>query len=216
LFTFAVRLPPREYIFIDVSNPESPQEVGVYQPGYYIHDCHIRGDILYACAFFNQTVDIVDISDKSAPQLITTLPDPGVSTHSCSTSPDQNFLFLADESDGFPGRIFDISDLENITEVATYTANDSSLVHNPYIRGDLVFISHNTEGLRVVDFADPNIPVEVGYYDTFDGVERGLQRLVVSLSLFPLGSDYRGRSYPRTAGMAIRRGPCRTSIRLSH
>jgi choice-of-anchor B domain-containing protein len=187
-FVFVCGTPSTQGVhIIDVSDPESPQEVGVYEPGYYIHDCHIRGDILYACAFFNQTVDIIDISDKSAPQLITTLPDPGVSTHSCSTTPDQNFLFLANESDGFPGRVFDISDLENITEVATYTANDSSLVHNPYILNDLVFISHNTEGLRVLDFADPNLPVEVGFYDTFDGLSGGFNGLWSACPYFPSG-----------------------------
>ncbi|MBK7335171.1 MAG: choice-of-anchor B family protein [Saprospirales bacterium] len=116
---------------LDVSNPAQPVEIGVYQPGYYIHDCHVRGDRLYGAANNQQTLDIVDISDPANPELITTLPDPGLNTHSCSTTPDENYLFLADEADGQPGRIFDISNLDNIHQVAMYTANSASLVHNP-------------------------------------------------------------------------------------
>ena len=162
---------------LDVTDPENPVETGLYAPGYYIHDCHVRGNLLFACAFNNAQVDIVDITDKSNPVLIGLITYPGDNTHSCFTSDDGNYLFLADELDGLPARIFDISDLSNPTEVARYSANLESLVHNPYIRGDFAFISHNTEGLRVVDIADPEVPVEVGFYDTWSGISGGFNGL---------------------------------------
>ena len=84
---------------IDVSNPAAPQQVGLYQPGYYIHDCHVRGDLLFAAAFYEGTVDIVDISDKSNPTLLYRLDDPAGKTHSVSTTEDMQYLFLADEQD---------------------------------------------------------------------------------------------------------------------
>jgi choice-of-anchor B domain-containing protein len=172
---------------IDVAEPSNPQEVGLYQPGYYIHDCHIRGDIMYAAAFYEATIDIVDISDKSNPTLLQRLPDPGANTHSFSTTEDGNFLIICDELDGLPGRIWDISDIDNPKEVALYTANSASLVHNPYMRGDFCFISHNTEGLRVLDMADPNVPVEVGYYDTFSGPSGGFNGLWSACPYLPSG-----------------------------
>ncbi|MCB9300601.1 MAG: choice-of-anchor B family protein [Lewinellaceae bacterium] len=172
---------------IDVSNPAAPQQVGLYQPGYYIHDCHVRGDLLFAAAFYEGTVDIVDISDKSNPTLLYRLDDPAGKTHSVSTTEDMQYLFLADEQDGLPGRIFDIQDLENPVQLATYTANLASLVHNPYIRGDFAFITHNTEGLRVVDMADPAVPVEVGYYDTYSGSSGGFNGLWSGCPYLPSG-----------------------------
>lgn len=172
---------------IDVSNPAAPQQVGLYQPGYYIHDCHVRGDLLFAAAFYEGTVDIVDISDKSAPALLYRLEDPAGNTHSLSTTEDMRHLFLADEQDGLPGRIFDIQDLEDPVELATYTANLASLVHNPYIRGDFAFITHNTEGLRVVDMADPAVPVEVGFYDTYPGPSGGFRGLWSACPYLPSG-----------------------------
>ncbi|MBK7407745.1 MAG: choice-of-anchor B family protein [Saprospirales bacterium] len=185
---------------LDVSNPADPVQIGEYQPGYYIHDCHVRGNRLYGAAFYNKTLDIVDITDPANPELITTLPDPGTNTHSCSTTPDENFLFLADEADGYPGRLFDISDLDNITQVAQYSANATSLVHNPYIAGDLAILSHNTEGLRIVDIADPSLPVEVGYFDTYDGVSGGFKGLWSACPYFPSGKIIGG---DRTRGLLV-------------
>ena len=172
---------------LDVNDPENPVEIGLYEPGYYIHDCHVRDNILFACAFNDSQVDIVDISDKTNPTLISILSYDGDNTHSCFTSKDGNYLFVADELDGLPARIFDISDLINPIEVAQYSANLTSLVHNPYIKGDFAYISHNTEGLRIVDIADPELPVEVGFYDTWPGDSGGFSGLWSACPFFPSG-----------------------------
>jgi choice-of-anchor B domain-containing protein len=172
---------------LDVSNPGSPEQVGLYFPGYYIHDCHVRGDLLFAAAFYEGTIDIVDISDKTNPTLISRIPDPGANTHSFSTTEDLNYLIIADELDGLPGRIFDISDLSDPTEVARYTANSASLVHNPYMIGDFCFITHNSEGLRVLDMTDPTVPIEVGYYDTYPGPSGGFNGLWSACPYYPSG-----------------------------
>ncbi|KAA3640665.1 MAG: hypothetical protein DWQ02_01690, partial [Bacteroidetes bacterium] len=66
---------------IDVSNPSEPVEVGLYDPGYYIHDCHVSDDIMFASAFYNGFLDIVDISDKSDPQLISQIDVPDGKVH---------------------------------------------------------------------------------------------------------------------------------------
>lgn len=185
---------------IDVSNPATPVEIGLYQPGYYIHDCHVRDNILFAAAFDEATIDIIDITDKTNPTLITKIQDPGANTHSASMTMDGKYLFIADELDGLPGRIWNIEDYNDMFEVATYTANISSLVHNPYILGDFAFISHNTEGLRVLDIADPVIPVEVGYYDTFSGPSGGFNGLWSACPYFPSGKIIGGN---RTDGLYI-------------
>jgi choice-of-anchor B domain-containing protein len=184
---------------LDVSNPAAPFQVGVYDPPYYIHDAHIRGNRLYASAGGQRTVDVVDISDKRNPMLLTRIQYSGSYTHSCWTTEDHRFLFVADEQDGQPARIFAIENLNAIREVAQYTANRLSLVHNPYIRGRYAFIAHNTEGLRVVDIADPSLPVEVGYYDTWTGPSGGFNGLWSACPYLPsekiIGGDRTGGLY---------------------
>lgn len=155
---------------IDVSDPTNPTLVGEYQPGYYIHDCFVKDDRIYACAFYNSTVDVVDISDKSNPTLITTIPDPGSNTHSVWLTEDDRHLVICDEANGLPARIMNVEDIESpFVESPTYTADPASLVHNPYIRGDYIFYAHNSAGLTVVDIRDARLPVEVGYFDTWSG-----------------------------------------------
>ncbi len=172
---------------MDISTPADPVEVGYYDPGYYIHDCHVRGDLLFGAAFYEGTMDIVDISDKTNPVLLTQMIIPGGAVHSSSLSQDGKYLFIAPEQDGLPARVYNIENLEEPYEVAQYTANIESLVHNPYVKGDFAYISHNTEGFRVVDFTDPEVPVEVGYYDTWSEESGGFHGLWSACPYLPSG-----------------------------
>lgn len=158
---------------IDVTDPYEPYEAGFYNPDYYIHDCFVKGDLMYACAFYESKIDVVDISDKSNPVLITQIEDNGGNTHSAFVTEDNTHMIVCSELDGLPARIYNIEDLEDVHEVSRFTANSQSLVHNPYIKDNFVYFSHNTEGLRVVDIADPSVPVEVGYFDTYNGPSGG-------------------------------------------
>ncbi len=172
---------------LDVTDPVNPREIGTYSPGYYIHDAHIKGDYLYAAAFNEGVMDIVDISDKFNPILVAQIEVPGGNTHSAWTTEDNRHLIISPEKDGLPARIWNIEDLSNLYEVATYSANLASLTHNPYVRGDYAFFSHNTEGIRVVDIKDPAVPVEVGFYDTFDGLSGGFSGLWSACPYLPSG-----------------------------
>lgn len=185
---------------LDVSDPANPVEVGLYNPGYYIHDCHVNGDLLFAAAFYESKVDVLDISDKSNPTLIADFIDPNGNTHSSWLTEDKSHLILASELDGTPGQVYNVEDITDPQLVATYSANLASLVHNPYVRGDYVFISHNTEGLRVLDIKDPTLPVEVGYYDTFSGPSGGFFGLWSACPYFPSGKIIGGN---RTDGLYV-------------
>lgn len=185
---------------LDISDPFEPVEVGVYNPGYYIHDCHVRGNLLFANAFFEPGTDVVDISDKSNPTFLYRIPDPNGSTHSSTMTMDGKYLIVANEQDGRDAIIWNIEDPNNLEAVATYTANNESLVHNPYIKGDFVYIAHNTEGLRIVDLADPEVPVEVGFYDTFEGPSGGFSGLWSACPYLPSGRIIGGE---RTRGLMI-------------
>jgi len=171
---------------LDVSDPATPVQVGIYDPVYYIHDAHVRGNRMYASAL-GDGLDIVDITTKSAPMLIGLIDHPMQFTHSAWTTADESHIVVTDEIDGLPARIWNIEDINNPFEVAQYSANLQSLVHNPYILNQYLFVSHNTEGLRVVDIADPSVPVEVGYYDTFSGPSGGFNGLWSAYPYFPSG-----------------------------
>ncbi len=169
---------------IDVSVPSNPVEVALYAP-YYIHDLHVRGDRIYAAALYESAIDVIDISNKANPTLITQISYQGGFTHSSWTTQDNTHLLVTDEIDGLKMNIWNIEDINNVYTVADWSANLQSLVHNPYVRGDFAFIAHNTEGLRVLDVVDPALPVEVGFYDTYAGASGGFNGLWSACPFFP-------------------------------
>ncbi len=172
---------------LDVSDPSMPVEVGIHNPGPYIHDVHVRGDRMYTFQFNAAIIEIVDISDRTNPVVLATIDDPGGSTHSGWTTLDNNFLLVADERPEFDGRVFDIRDLDNIVEVSTFTSNPETFVHNPYVRGDFAYLAHNREGLRVYDVLDPSNPIEVGFYDTVTEENEGSGGLWSACPFIPSG-----------------------------
>lgn len=180
---------------LDISDPTNPVEIGLYDPGYYIHDSFIKGDRMYSAGGSEGVLDIVDISDKTNPTLIGQITDISGYVHSSWTTEDDKYLFIAVETDGIPATIWNIEDIDNPEPVNTYTANLESLVHNPYIRGNLAFISHNTEGLRVVDLTDATNPMEVGFYDTWDGESGGFNGLWSAFPFFPSGKIIGGNRH---------------------
>ena len=185
IYVYAVGTTPSQGVhIIDISDPTHPVEISRYEP-YYIHDVHVRGNRMYASAIFEGVLDIVDISDRTNPVLLNKLIYPNAFTHSSFTSEDHTHLMVTDETDGLPARIWNIEDINNVMEVSQYTGNDSSLVHNPYIKGDFAFVSHNAAGLRVIDITKPDVPVEVGYYDTYSGISSGFHGLWSSFPFFP-------------------------------
>ncbi|MEZ4962969.1 MAG: choice-of-anchor B family protein [Saprospiraceae bacterium] len=200
-YIYVMGASPNEGVHIlDVSDPGNPQEIGLYAPGYYIHDAHIRGNTMYAAAFYETIMDIVDISDKTNPVLLGKITYPGKNTHSCSTTENGKYLIMADEADGYPARVFNVENPTDVKEITSFTANPLSLVHNPYVRGKYCFVSHNTEGLRIMDIADPALPVEVGYFDTYPGPSGGFFGLWSACPYFPSGKIIGG---DRTQGLYI-------------
>lgn len=151
---------------LDISNSVHPVEVGRYSTA-WIHDSHIRGNLLYACDFNAGNIDIVDISDKRNPTLIAQINNCGYALHSCWTTADGDYLMTCNEADAFPSHIYDVRDFENITEVANYRGDTTAVVHNTYIKNNFAYIANDVGGFRVVDITKPNVPVEVGYYDTY-------------------------------------------------
>ncbi|MEK7250874.1 MAG: choice-of-anchor B family protein, partial [Bacteroidota bacterium] len=138
--------------------------------------------------------------NKTNPTLIIRIRYQGAYTHSCWTTDDHKYLFMTDEQDGQVARIWNIENLNNIYQVSQYSANLQSLVHNPYIRGRYAFIAHNTEGLRVVDIADPSVLVEVGFYDTYPGPSGGFNGLWSACPYLPSGKIVGG---DRTGGLYV-------------
>jgi choice-of-anchor B domain-containing protein len=127
------------------------------------------------CFGSNETaLSIADVSDKQNPVALSMASYPNVAyTHQGWLTEDMRYFYMNDEGDEASGLvegtrtlIWDVSDLEDPVLVGEYLADNTSIDHNLYVKGNLLYESNYVSGLRVLDITDPVNPVEVGYFDT--------------------------------------------------
>ena len=176
---------------IDIHDPLDPTFAGCFsdpstgrQKTGYTHDAQCvmyRGpDEDYAgreiCFGSNETaLSIADVTDKQSPVAVSMAEYPNVGyTHQAWLSEDQRHLYMDDELDELNGLVdhtrtlvWDVSDLDDPVLVKEFlNPNATAIDHNLYVKGDKVFQSNYTSGLRVLDIANPVEPEEVGFFDT--------------------------------------------------
>ncbi|MGB3544126.1 choice-of-anchor B family protein [Rubrivirga sp.] len=157
-----------------LEDPAAPRFLGAFQPTHqpvvYYHDFEVRGDRAYGSAIYTGGgVDVLDVSDPSDIELVTTFTYPGAGAHNTCSTPDGNTVYVGDEigSNGNWMRIFDVTDIQNAELVGEIVVDREAVVHNCYVVGDRLFVAHYTEGLRVFDVSEPHTPVEVAFLDTY-------------------------------------------------
>ena len=190
-----------------LADPAAPAFVGAYHPPHqrvaYYHDFEVRGSVAYGSAIYQGGgVDVLDVSDPANIQLITTFTYPGAGAHNTCTTDDGQFVFVGDEigSQGNWLRTFDLRDLDNIELVGEVIVNRDAVVHNCYVRGDLLYVAHYTEGLRVFNVSDPFDPEEVAFYDTYQGPSGGFSG---AWSVYPYFSSGKVIVSDREAGLFV-------------
>ncbi len=158
-------------IVVDVTNPENPIKRG-NGPPLYVHDCFIKNDTIYAAniSASPSRMSVIDATNKDSLRLITEFIYPNAICHLVWTSDDRHYLVTSDEGGSTHARIWDSSDLFNITFVYEYLPYQPSMVHNSYFKGNLLFMAHYRAGVVVLDCSNlPSAPNVAGYYDTFNG-----------------------------------------------
>jgi choice-of-anchor B domain-containing protein len=127
------------------------------------------------CFAANETaMRIVDVTDKSAPQPISTASHPGTAyVHQGWLTEDHRYLYVNDELDEIVGTvertrtlIYDVAELEDPILVAEHLGPDQATDHNLYITGNRAYLANYQAGFRILDVSDPERPVEIGWFDT--------------------------------------------------
>ncbi|MEQ9186648.1 MAG: choice-of-anchor B family protein [Cryomorphaceae bacterium] len=154
-------------IFLDLNDdPMDPVELGKYDD-HYLHDGVVRGDTLWGAAIYIGDAQVIDISDKTDPQLVSSWKTPNAFTHNLWFSDDNNYIFSTDEvTDGSIGA-YDVSDVMNPTEIDVWEPLEEDVIpHNTHFMDDFLITSHYTIGISILSVLRPNNMLEVGRYDT--------------------------------------------------
>ena len=159
----------------------TPSPYGMLQ-GYhdfYVAFDHSTGkDMAYGAGLDGYYV--YDVTDPAAPVLETSIVGVlGVQlAHTMSATPDHKYAVGQTEYLYSPVRLYDLQpglsgEVETINEeMAVWTPNWKGFTHNHEMRWPYVFVSSFEDGLYVFNMRDPKNPSTVGYFDTYQGVER--------------------------------------------
>jgi choice-of-anchor B domain-containing protein len=170
---------------VDIHQPASPQFAGCFGGDGYTHETQC---VLYhgpdagydgreLCFASNEdTLTIVDVTDKSNPQQISRTGYSGSGyTHQGWLTADHAYFLLDDETDeiiyGHNSRtyIWDVRDLDAPKILNTYTGTTPAIDHNLYVHNGYVYQANYRAGLRILDgsgIANGHLH-EVAYFDIY-------------------------------------------------
>lgn len=175
---------------IDIRDPKVPKFAGCFSDPAtgnagtgYSHDAQCvmyhGPDTRYTgreiCLGSNETaLSVADVTDKSNPVAISRASYPNVGyTHQGWFDEEQRYFYMNDEGDESAGTVkgtrtivWDLQKLDDPVVAHEYIANVRAIDHNLYVKGDFVYESNYTSGLRVLDIRNRAQPVEVAFFDT--------------------------------------------------
>jgi choice-of-anchor B domain-containing protein len=163
-------------IILDLNaDPDNPTLIGnPVLPGGYFHDIFVRNNIGY-CSHGSDGLWVYDFSNPQSPVLLGTLTDYPQSgyNHSSWLSGNSQYAVMADETHNKGLKMLDVSDLSDISVTDVFRsallapADTASIVHNPFIRDNYIFVSYYHDGVQVFDMSNPNNVQQVAWYDTY-------------------------------------------------
>ena len=155
-------------IFLDLNDdPMNPVEVGEYDQ-FYVHDVVVKDNLMYLSHINNGFFQILDVTDKTSPQILGSQETSNTFTHNAWFSDDLNYLYTTDEVENAFIDAYDISDPGDIQFLDNIQSNPgtNTIVHNTHFIDDYLVTSYYRDGVTIHDVSCPDIMVEVGNYDT--------------------------------------------------
>ena len=152
-------------LIFDVSDPAAPVSIGSWDPPEgIVHDQTVIGDTIYVAAW--RGFAILDASD---PENLTEIlwHDGLQNVHNIWPSEDGTLVYVTHETQAGGLTIWDVSDPDAVTQVATYDPYPWTSVHNVHIRGDIAYLTYYQAGIELLDVSDPSAPRRVGWFDTW-------------------------------------------------
>ncbi|MDP6570284.1 MAG: choice-of-anchor B family protein [Candidatus Marinimicrobia bacterium] len=158
---------PNNIHVLDLSDPATPVYLSDfrYNDGIDCHDVFTVDNRAYVSEGWSYQYGIYDISDIADPVRLATIPAFGYA-HNAWLNEAGTHLITTEETVGMTIKIWDIQDLDNINLVGEYLG-ENNLAHNVHVKEDLVYISHYTTGLKIIDIFKPEDPIEVAAFDTY-------------------------------------------------
>ncbi len=153
----------------------------------YSHDIFVEGHTAYTSSATNghYIFDMSPVTTQPAgspsgpPIQLARIDGYQFEGYSHSSWKSGNYMVFADETHGTPLGVVDLTDINNpevkgrfhsnllnVPNPTSSTSPHGPIVHNPFLIGNLCYVSHYHDGIVVFDISDPNSVQRVAYYDT--------------------------------------------------
>jgi choice-of-anchor B domain-containing protein len=164
---------------VDVRRPTQPKFAGCFDDDGYVHEAqcvvyrgpdadHRNKEICFAAN--EDTLTIVDVTNKSNPQMLSRTPYTGSGyTHQGWLMAGQGTFVVNDELDEInqghntKTRFFNVEDLEAPFVESTYIGPTKAIDHNLYVHRGHIYEGNYQAGLRILDLT----PTEVAFFDIY-------------------------------------------------
>lgn len=155
----------KDLLVFDVSDPLAPAQLDSWSPPEgIVHDQTWIEGLLYVAAWRGFAIlDATDPANLSELLWVDGLQN----VHNIWPSEDGTLVFVTHETQAGGLTIWDISDPEAVSQIATYDPYPWTSVHNVHIRGDVAYLSYYQAGVEILDVSDPHTPTRIGGFDTW-------------------------------------------------
>lgn len=162
-------------VIFDLNQSDSVPPIVGQGPAIYAHDVYVNEarSIMVTSDIYEGFFTIHQLNRGVIPIMVDQLASRETGTHfthNAWTTDDGNVVFTTDERGHARVESYDISDPDEIRFLGEYAPatnlTRSIIPHNVHVKGNHLIISYYSEGVKVVDISQPDIPVEIGSFDT--------------------------------------------------
>lgn len=173
---------------IDIRAPTNPQFAGCFADAStgqlntgYTHDAmcvtyrgpdteHQGKEVCFSAS--ETRLGIADVTNKDTTVALASASYPGVGyAHQGWLDDEHEYFYMNDELDEYNGGgstrtlVWDVKDLDDPVIARQFFHGTKVIDHNLYVVGDLMYQSNYLAGLRVLDIANRESPVEIAFFD---------------------------------------------------
>lgn len=147
-------------VIVDITTPEKPEVLSTIDTPGKVQDVAVNGDIIAFLADGENGLLVYDITDLNAIEQVGSFSD---FLNANQVEIDQGGLYVSDKDSAL--HIVD-AEVSLSSQRVSSTEKQQGRAQSVAVNENYAFLAYVDQGLRVIDIANPNAPVEVATYDS--------------------------------------------------